>query len=472
MNPDHPPAVLLLSGGLDSSTLLAIAKAEGFAVHALSFRYGQRHEQELDAARRVAERYGATEHRVATIDLRLFGGSALTDPALEVPRDRDESEMGTDVPITYVPARNTIFLAHALAYAEVVGARDIFIGVNSLDYSGYPDCRPEFVESFERMANLATRASTAAGARLRIRTPLLHLGKAEIIQRGIELGVDYSLTTSCYDPTDDGLACGHCDACQLRLRGFAAAGLDDPAPYVPGVATRASSNHDRAGRGAPARTSGSAPARGRSYAVKEIFYTLQGEGANAGRPAVFCRFAGCNLWNGREEDRADAICTFCDTDFVGIGPDGGRFGSAEELAQAVAARWPEGAGGAPLVVCTGGEPLLQLDAAAVDALHARGFEVAVETNGTQPPPPGLDWICVSPKAGAPFILTRGDELKLVFPQEGAAPERYEELPFRHFFLQPMDGPDIARNTELAVAYCLAHPRWRLSVQTHKALGIR
>jgi 7-carboxy-7-deazaguanine synthase (Cx14CxxC type) len=208
------------------------------------------------------------------------------------------------------------------------------------------------------------------------------------------------------------------------------------------------------------------------YSVKEIFYTLQGEGANAGRAAVFCRFAGCNLWTGREQDRADAVCRFCDTDFVGVGPDGGRFATADDLADAVAARWPAAAGGRPLVVCTGGEPLLQLDAPAVAALHARGFEVAVETNGTRPAPPGLDWICVSPKIGAPLVLQGGDELKLVYPQVGGDPARFAALPFRHFFLQPMDGPDVVVNTGRAVAYCLAHPQWRLSVQTHKVVGIR
>ena len=210
------------------------------------------------------------------------------------------------------------------------------------------------------------------------------------------------------------------------------------------------------------------------YTVKEIFYTLQGEGANAGRPAVFCRFSGCNLWSGREADRADAVCTFCDTDFVGVGPDGGRFATANALADAVSARWPWSASGGarPLVVCTGGEPLLQLDDAAVSALHAAGFEVAVETNGTQPPPAALDWICVSPKSIAPLVLTSGNELKLVFPQADAPPERFESLAFDHFYLQPMDGPVVDANTRQAVAYCLAHPRWRLSVQTHKALGIR
>ncbi len=209
------------------------------------------------------------------------------------------------------------------------------------------------------------------------------------------------------------------------------------------------------------------------YAVKEIFYTLQGEGANTGRPAVFCRFSGCNLWSGREQDRADAICSFCDTDFRGTdGPGGGRFVSAEALADAVEATWPGWAGaGAKLVVCTGGEPLLQLDEAAVEALHSRGFQVAVETNGTQEPPAGLDWICVSPKANAPLRLTRGNELKLVFPQPLAMPERFQGLEFDHFFLQPMDGPHKAENTRMAVEYCLSHPRWRLGLQTHKLVGI-
>jgi 7-carboxy-7-deazaguanine synthase len=215
------------------------------------------------------------------------------------------------------------------------------------------------------------------------------------------------------------------------------------------------------------------------YSVKEIFYTLQGEGARTGRPAVFCRFAGCNLWNGREEDRERAICRFCDTDFVGTdGPGGGRFADAETLAAAVAAKWPrelEESGGARAgrryVVCTGGEPLLQLDRAAIDALHREGFEIAIETNGTLPVPPGIDWICVSPKAGSDAIVREGHELKLVYPQEGAEPERFAGLAFESFFLQPMDGLLRARNTEAAIAYCLAHPQWRLSLQTHKLLGI-
>ena len=210
-----------------------------------------------------------------------------------------------------------------------------------------------------------------------------------------------------------------------------------------------------------------------SYSVKEIFYTLQGEGANSGRPAVFLRFAGCNLWSGLEQDRPDAVCRFCDTEFAGIdGAGGGKFESADALAAAVAAAWPAEGAGERFVVCTGGEPLLQLDAALVAALRGRGCMVAAETNGTLAAPAGTLWLTVSPKAGAPLELTRGDELKLVYPQTGAEPERYAQLEFRHFFLQPMDGPDKARNTRLAIEYCLAHPAWRLSLQTHKLIGIR
>jgi 7-carboxy-7-deazaguanine synthase len=207
-----------------------------------------------------------------------------------------------------------------------------------------------------------------------------------------------------------------------------------------------------------------------TYAVHEIFFTLQGEGANTGRPAVFCRFAGCNLWTGRESDRSTAICQFCDTQFVGIGPDGGSFGTADVLADAVIAHWPTT--GRPFVVCTGGEPLLQVDAELIEAFHHRNCEVAIETNGTKVPPEGIDWVCVSPKANAPLVLTSGDELKLVYPQEGAEPERYAGLAFAHFFLQPMDGPVRDENTRKAIDYCLRHPQWRLSVQTHKVLGLR
>jgi 7-carboxy-7-deazaguanine synthase len=209
------------------------------------------------------------------------------------------------------------------------------------------------------------------------------------------------------------------------------------------------------------------------YAVKEIFYTLQGEGAQAGTPAVFCRFAGCNLWSGREEDRAAAACNFCDTDFVGTdGSGGGRFASAVALADAVEREWPAGVAGHRLVVCTGGEPLLQLDAPLVAAFHERGFRIAVETNGTVPAPAGLDWVCVSPKAAQALAIDRGDELKLVYPQPDAPPERFAALDFRHFFLQPMDGPAREANTRAAIDYCLRHPRWRLSLQSHKIIGIR
>ena len=211
-----------------------------------------------------------------------------------------------------------------------------------------------------------------------------------------------------------------------------------------------------------------------AYTVKEIYYTLQGEGAQSGRPAVFLRFTGCNLWSGREDERVTATCRFCDTDFVGTdGPGGGRYDDASAVADAVALRWP-GNGRPmyqPLVVCTGGEPLLQLDASLVEALHCAGFQIALETNGTLPAPAGVDWICVSPKAGTDLIVTRGNELKLVFPQAGAEPRLYERLAFDHFFLQPMDGPDRERNTQLAAGYCLEHPRWRLSLQTHKLLGL-
>jgi 7-carboxy-7-deazaguanine synthase len=209
-----------------------------------------------------------------------------------------------------------------------------------------------------------------------------------------------------------------------------------------------------------------------TYAVKEIFYTLQGEGINAGRPAVFCRFSGCNLWSGLEKDRATADCNFCDTDFVGTdGDGGGKFETAAALADAVTEHWPEGASD-PFIVCTGGEPMLQIDEALINALHAKEFEIAVETNGTINPPDGLDWICMSPKAGTSLALTSGHELKLIYPQPGADPTDFEDLEFQHFLLQPMDGPDRERNTGLALEYCLAHPPWRLSLQTHKSLGIR
>ena len=209
-----------------------------------------------------------------------------------------------------------------------------------------------------------------------------------------------------------------------------------------------------------------------TYQVKELYYTLQGEGARTGRSAVFLRFAGCNLWSGLERDRASAVCQFCDTQFVGTdGPGGGKFKSPEALARDVAENWPVGSLAQPYVVCTGGEPLLQLDKALIDALHAKGFEIGIETNGTIVPPPSIDWICVSPKANAELILRRGQELKLIYPQEGTQPERYEELLFDNFFLQPMDNPNRVANTQAAAEYCLSHPLWRLSLQTHKLIGL-
>ncbi len=227
---ERKPAVVLLSGGLDSTTVLAIAKAEGFAPYAMSFQYGQRHARELDCARRIAAAAGVIQHQVVSFDLRAIGGSALTSD-IAVPKHESVEDLPTGIPVTYVPARNTIFLSFALAWAEVLGATDIFIGVNALDYSGYADCRPEYIRAFETMANLATRAGVE-GARFTIHTPLIELTKAGIIRRGLELGVDYGLTHSCYDPTADGRACGRCDSCLLRLKGFAEAGVPDPLPYA------------------------------------------------------------------------------------------------------------------------------------------------------------------------------------------------------------------------------------------------
>ena len=224
-------AVLLLSGGLDSTTMLALALQQGFDVHAMTFRYGQRHSSEIEAARRVARHYGVSDHVVVDIDLRTFGGSALTAD-IAVPKDRTDDAIGNGIPVTYVPARNTIFLSFCLAFAEVLGASDIFIGVNALDYSGYPDCRPAYVKAFEAMANLATRGGVEGTTPIRIQTPLIDLTKRQIVELGLSLGVDYAQTSSCYDPSPDGVACGHCDACHLRLKGFSEAGMADPAPYA------------------------------------------------------------------------------------------------------------------------------------------------------------------------------------------------------------------------------------------------
>ena len=229
-------AVVLLSGGLDSTTTLAIARSEGFELHAMTFRYGQRHETEIDAARRITARNGVAQHIIVEIDLRMFGGSALTSD-IAVPKGRDLADMSSGIPVTYVPARNTVFLSFALAWAETLKSEDIFIGVNALDYSGYPDCRPEYIEAYQRMANLATREGVEGRQHLRIHTPLIALTKAEIIEKGLTLGVDYSITSTCYDPGPSGEACGGCDACQLRLKGFAANGMADPARYLAAATT-------------------------------------------------------------------------------------------------------------------------------------------------------------------------------------------------------------------------------------------
>ena len=234
--PNQRKAVVLLSGGLDSTTVLAVARSEGYEVHALTFRYGQRHDAEIEAARRIGALFNVKEHVVAEIDLRAFGGSALTAD-IAVPKGRSHEEMSEGIPITYVPARNTIFLSFALAWAEVLGANDIFIGVNALDYSGYADCRPEYIEAFQRMADLATKAGVEGRQQLVIHTPLINLSKAQIVRKGLELGVDYSLTLTCYDPTEDGAACGQCDACLLRLKGFAENGISDPARYSAAATT-------------------------------------------------------------------------------------------------------------------------------------------------------------------------------------------------------------------------------------------
>jgi 7-cyano-7-deazaguanine synthase len=235
MSEQNRPAVVLLSGGLDSATVLAIARQQGFLPYAMSFQYGQRHQFELQCAKQIAAKANVLKHVTTEIDLRVFGGSALTNSQIQVPKDRSADDMGHDIPITYVPARNTIFLSFALAWAEVLNCRDIFIGVNALDYSGYPDCRPEYIHAYEQMANIATRAGVEGHQKLKIHTPLIALTKAQIIRRGLDLGVDYSITSTCYDPASDGKACGRCDACILRLAGFRENGIADPARYIAGV---------------------------------------------------------------------------------------------------------------------------------------------------------------------------------------------------------------------------------------------
>ena len=331
----RPRAVVLLSGGLDSAVAAAWAQADGFEVHALTVRYGQRHAAELEAARRVAASLGLASHRVVDLDLRAIGGSALTDDIAVPP-----AAAASAVPVTYVPARNTILLGLALAHAEVLGAADLYLGVSSVDYSGYPDCRPAFVEAFERLAQVATKAGAEDGVRFRLHAPLQQLTKAETVRRGLELGVDFALTHTCYDPAPDGAACGRCDSCRLRAEGFAAAGIPDPTRYAP-----------------------PAPAEPATVRVLELYRTLQGETTFAGLPCVIVRLAGCPL-----------RCSYCDTAYAR--QIEGLELSVAELARDVLALGPD------LVAVTGGEPLAQPGTLALlRALCDAGRTVLLETSG-------------------------------------------------------------------------------------------
>lgn len=341
-------AVVLLSGGLDSTTVLAHALAEGWEAYALSFDYGQRHSQELSRAAEIAQSLGAAEHKVVRVDLAAFGGSALTAD-LDVPKHR--ADVGGDIPITYVPARNTVFLALALAWAETLGARDIFVGVNALDYSGYPDCRPNFLRAFEALAKVATKAGVHGGEPFRIHAPLLELTKADIVRKAIALGVDLSRTLSCYDPGVGGVPCGACDACVLRAKGFAEAGLVDPALTTDRLVTN--------GTGGRASLE---KADGRRLVINEIFHSIQGESTLAGRPCVFVRLTACDL-----------RCSWCDTEYAFY--EGAKRDVDDVVAEVE--RF-----GTELVEITGGEPLLQPavhDLAG--ALLARGKTVMIETGG-------------------------------------------------------------------------------------------
>ena len=448
-------AVVLLSGGMDSTTAAAMARQEGFDVYALSFRYGQRHVVELEAARRVAAALPASRHVVLDIDLRAFGGSALTRD-VEVPKDTPLERIGAEgVPVTYVPARNTIFLSFALGWAEVLGARDIFIGANALDYSGYPDCRPEYIAAFERMANLGTRAGVE-GDGFRIHTPLIALSKREIVLKGARAGrglrPDLDLLRS---------LARRCGLRPVRRLSAAAQGVQGGGVGRPAKICREERERGRKSvSGKRFRPAHAFSPRSRSSFPAYLRVCLRRQGnllhpagrGCADRPAggllPVRRVQPVDGPGSRIERRQSAgsatpISSAPTVRAAGSSP------RAVALAAAVAAAWPDRRQPARrFVVCTGGEPLLQMDQELVDALHAEGFEVAVETNGTQEPPPGIDWLTVSPKAGAALAIRRGDELKLVYPQEeGAAqPERFEGLEFHHFFLQPMDGPAREANT--------------------------
>ena len=366
------PAVILLSGGLDSATTAAIARQDGYELYALSVDYGQRHHFELEAARRVAQAVDVCRHVILDVDLGQLGGSALTD-ALDVPKDRPADAMSEGIPVTYVPARNTVLLSLALAFAETVGAADIFVGVNAVDYSGYPDCRPEYIEAFQRLANLATKAGVEGQLKFTIHAPLIHLTKAQIIRRGTELGVDYALTHTCYDPDEDGISCGRCDACQLRRKGFAEAGLRDPLPY----------------RTEACRLRKSADVIQNFMRIAEIFRSLQGEGRLTGVESVFVRTSGCNL-----------RCRFCDTRYTSWEPEGDYFSVEEVLAAVEKTARARSAGEADLghVVVTGGEPMLLPELVPLCAeLRRRGMHITIETAGTRYQPVECDLMAVSPK---------------------------------------------------------------------------
>ena len=457
-----PGALVLFSGGQDSATCLAWALERYGHVETLGFDYGQRHRVELDCRGRFRDAlhglfptWGARLGDDHVLDLSVLGGMSETAMTREI-----EIEARTNgLPNTFVPGRNLMFLTFAAALAYRRGLKMLIGGMCETDFSGYPDCRDDTLKALQVALNLGM------DRRFVVETPLMWLDKAATWQLAQTLGGDALVelvrveTHTCYlggrtELHAWGFGCGTCPACQLRMRGYARFRHATRARFT---ATTSGGTGQEGGR--------------MSYAVKEIFYTLQGEGANAGRPAVFCRFAGCNLWSGREADRAAAVCQFCDTDFVGTdGELGGKYRAAAELAALVASLWPAGEG-RRFVVCTGGEPLLQLDAVLIDALHAHDFEIAIETNGSLPVPPGIDWVCVSPKMGAPLVVTRGNELKVVMPQADQPFDTYQQLDFEHFLVQPMDGPSRDINTRLAIDWCKRHPRWRLSMQTHKYLMI-
>jgi 7-carboxy-7-deazaguanine synthase (Cx14CxxC type)/queuosine biosynthesis protein QueC len=450
-------ALVLFSGGQDSTVCLAWALQRWGRVETVGFDYGQRHAVEMTARQAVRagllERFPDWAARLGpdhVLDLRGFG--AVAQSALTEERAIEMTERG--LPSTFVPGRNLAFFVNAAALADRRGLTRLVGGMCETDYSGYPDCRRDTLDAMERALNLGMEQGFV------IDTPLMRLTKAQTWALAQRLG-GAPLVELIREETH---------TCYLGDRAAVTTGATAAVPARPASCARGDTRNGSPRAGRP-WTSRHDLQRPMTYSIKEIFLTLQGEGGQAGRAAVFCRFSGCNLWSGREQDRAGAVCTFCDTDFVGTdGQGGGRFAVAADLAGAVARAWGPATEGR-MVVITGGEPLLQLDAPLVEALHGAGFRIAVETNGTLAAPEGIDWLCVSPKADAPLAQTSGQELKLAFPQPGVDPARFEGLDFEAFYLQPIDGPEREANTRAAIAYCLAHPRWRLSVQTHKYLGI-